>query len=224
MADKESKKSKKINDNETENDISEALEDIMNNNEIDRFIELIKLSKQKNDHNVLDLNTSFIEQHENGVEMFLKTAIHLEPKNPKHHYNYALFLETQRAYEQAQYEFEMAIQLDMNNDSFHTDYANLLFLLEDYQAAERQFKAALGINPKNVHVLTNLGKLYHQNKQHNKAEKALKRAIEIDPKFPLSYINLLQIYEAQGENTKATSLWKRFRTIENKIMDFDELI
>ena len=77
----------------------------MNNKKLDKFIDLIKFSKQKNDHDVLDLNSAFIEQHENGVEMFLKTDIHLEPKKPQHHYNYALFLETQRAYEQAQSEF-----------------------------------------------------------------------------------------------------------------------
>ena len=223
MADKNNRKVKKESNKAVDNEISDALEDIMDNKEIDKFIELIKLSKQQNDHDVLELSTGFIEQHENGVEMFLKIAIHLEPKNPHHHYNYALFLETQRAYEQAQNEFEMAIQLDMDNDSFHTDYANLLFLLEDYEAAERQYKAALGINPKNVHVLTNLGKLYHQNKQHNKAEKALKRAIDIDPKFPLSYINLLQIYKDQGENNKANVIWKKFRTIERKILNIDDL-
>jgi tetratricopeptide (TPR) repeat protein len=203
-------------------DESKALMDVMNNQDIDKFIEMVKLSNEGN-HDVLDLNFAFIEQHENGVEMFLKTAIKLEPKNPQHHYNYALFLETQRAYKRAQSEFEFAIELDKNNDIFHTEYANLLFLIEDFQGAEEQYKAALGLNPDNVHVWTNLGRLYYENRQPDKAEKALKKAININPKFPLSYINLLQVYKYQGEKNKENAVLKKYKTINDEIIDINQL-
>ena len=201
----------------------DAMENMMSNQNIDQLIEMLKLTKGGNNSNIMNLDTSFIENHENGVEMFLRTAIKLEPKNPEHHYNYALFLETQHQYSQARGEFEKAIKFDKKNDIFRTDYANLLFKLEDYKSAEEQYKEAIEINPNNVHVWTNLGKLYFEKNQPIKAEKALKQAINIDPKFPLSYLNLLELYENQGMDNEAQALWKRYRALNNDILPINSL-
>jgi tetratricopeptide (TPR) repeat protein len=199
------------------------LSNIMDSHDIDKLINFLQITKQGKTNKILNLSSEFIENHEDGVEIFLKTAIKLEPKNPEHHYNYALFLEASRNYDNARSEFENAIELDNNNEHFRADFGNLLFLLEDYNGAEKQYRAAIGINPKNVHVWTNLGRLYFKSNNPNKAEKALKRAINIDPKFPLSYINLLQIYENSGNRSKAEELWERYKTINEEILDFKNL-
>lgn len=213
-------KSGKDNKNESGFD---SLAEIMKNRDIDQLIEFIRLSKRGNSSKILNLNRKYIEQHENGIEMFLRTAITLEPENPNHHYNFALYLETHREYKQARDEFEVAIELDEGNDTFRTDYANLLFMMEDYSGAEMQYKTAIGLNPDNPHVWTNLGRLYFEKKEHNKAEKALKKAINIDPKFPLSYLNLLQLYENQGFDNKAQSVWRKYKSLNDEMISVSAL-
>jgi tetratricopeptide (TPR) repeat protein len=213
-------KSKNDDRNNSEFD---SLTEMINNRDIDQFIEFIKFTKRGNKSEILDLDPKYIDRHENGIEMFLRTAIKLEPGNPKHHYNYALFLETQHNYEQARFEFEAAIELDEGNDIYRTDYANFLFMLEDFSNAEKQYKTAIGLNPDNAHIWTNLGRLYFEKNEHGKAEKALKKAINIDPKFPLSYLNLLQLYENQGLENKAHSVWRKYQTLNDEIISIGAL-
>jgi len=95
-----------------------TLQEIMNNQDIDQLIEYIRCCTPGPRHNILDLSSSFLEKHEKGVEIFLKTALTLEPNNAEHHYNYALYLETQHAYKKAQNEFETAIKLDEDSSFF----------------------------------------------------------------------------------------------------------
>ncbi|WP_455392627.1 tetratricopeptide repeat protein [[Eubacterium] cellulosolvens] len=209
--------------NENDSDALNPLAEIIDNQDIDQLIELIKLSRRGNNAEILNFDPQYVEQHENGIEMFLRTAIKLEPSNPSHHYNYALFLESQHSYELAKEEFETAITLDEGNERYRSDYANLLFMLEDYLGAEKQYKTAIGLNPDNVQVWTNLGRLYFEKNEVLKAEKALKRAINVDPKFPLSYLNLLQLYENQGLKNKAQVVWKKYKNINENIMDLNNL-
>jgi len=226
------KKSTKIKENgskirsrasESKPDDFKILTNIMDNQDINQLIGFLKLDRKVNMSNIMDLSSEFIDQHKNGVEIFLKTAISLEPENALHHYNYALFLETRKAYDLALDEFETATKLDNKNDSYHVDFGNLLFKLKDFNGAEKEYKAALQINSNNAHVWTNLGKLYFEKEETKKAEKALKKAINIDPYFPLSYLNLLQLYEHKGLEVKARALWKTYQNINGNILNINNL-
>ncbi len=94
--------------------------------DIDQLVELIKQTQKNTKHNIMDLSTVFIEEHANGIEMFLRMAIELEPDNPVHHHNYGLFFESQELYDKAKDEFEIALEMDKDNDLFRVDYDNLV--------------------------------------------------------------------------------------------------
>jgi tetratricopeptide (TPR) repeat protein len=213
MADEKDKKVGKKNLKDELEDISQ-LSNILESQDIDQMLEYLRSSGHINKHNVLDLNPLFIDKHSNGVEMFMKMAIKLEPENPNHHYNYALFLENEKLYDQAKNEFETAIKLDTENENFRLDYGNLLFLLQEYKDAEKEYKAAIVLNPNSAHIWTNLGILYYKRKEHQKAIDALKQAINIDPNYPLSYLNLLQLYRTQNMAGEAQALWKKYKSLE----------
>ena len=58
----------------------DLLSNIVNNQDIDQLIDFLKLGKNGKSKNVFNLSSEFIENHEGGIELFLKTAIKLEPK------------------------------------------------------------------------------------------------------------------------------------------------
>ena len=72
---------------------------IIQSQDIDQMLDFLKSAKHINKQKIMNLDPYFIDQHEDGVEMFMRMALKLEPKNPIHHYNYALFLEIQKFYE-----------------------------------------------------------------------------------------------------------------------------
>ena len=193
---------------------TKQLSNIIQSQDIDLMLDYLKRTKHVNKQKVMNLDPYFLDSHVEGVEMFMKMAIKLEPKNPFHHYNYALFLEIQKLYNKAKKEFETAIKLDKNNDDFRRDYANLLFLLKDYDAAEKEYKAAAEINPNDAHIWTNLGILYTTKNDPEKAESALKKAININPNYPLSYLNLLQLYRRLDMAAEARSLYQKYKDLE----------
>jgi len=187
---------------------------ILKDQDIDKMLDFLKKSRHGNSSNVMDLDPYFIDRHSFGVEMFMKMAIKLEPKNPTHHYNYALFLETQAFYNRAKKEFEKAINLDKENETYRLDYGNLLLSMKDYEGAEEQYLAALEKRPDDAHMWTNLGILYSNRNESKKAVSALKKAISLDPNFPLSYLNLVQLYKRLGENSKAQVVWNKYKNLE----------
>jgi Tfp pilus assembly protein PilF len=222
MAGKKDDVSKKGTKSRGDNDIK-IMTNFENPQDLEFLLNDISKSNLNSEHTILDLKPKFLAEHSSGVEMFLKMAIDLEPKNPTHHYNYALYLETQKVYDMARNEFETALKFDKNNETIMTDYANLLFMLKDYQGAEKHYKAALKLKPDDVHIWANLGLLYQKRNQFQKAEKILKKAISINPNFPLSYLNLLQLYEQNGKAEKAKDLWKKYRSLNEEILDVDRL-
>ena len=94
--------------------------------DIDQLIEFMKQTQKNTKHNIMDLSTVFMEEHANGIEMFLQMAIQLEPNNPVHHHNYGLFLENQELYDNAKDEFKIALEMDKDNEIFRVDYDNLV--------------------------------------------------------------------------------------------------
>jgi len=187
---------------------------IIQNQDIDQMLDFLKGSKHINKQQIMNLDPYFLDQHEGGVDMFMRMALKLEPKNPTHHHNYALFLEIQKFYDKAKKEFKAAIKLDEENETFRMDYANLLYLLKDYDEAEKEYKAAAKLNPTNANVWTNLGLLYSNKNEVKKAESALKKAINIDPNYPLSYLNLLQLYRRNDMAAEAQSLFQKYKSLE----------
>ena len=222
MVENKIENSKKIAD-KNEEDIK-LMSNALINNDIDQMIELLKNVKNVKTHGVYDLNQLFIDNHINGVEMFIKMAIELEPKNAMHHYNYALFLQSQKMYDMAKNEFKIAIKLDNTNEGYRTDYGDLLFLLNDLSGSDKQYLKAIDIQPDNVHVWTNLGIIYTNKKEPKKAEKAFKKAIKMDPKYPLSYLNLIRLYKRYGKKTEAKSIWTTYQALDVKDMDLNILI
>ena len=154
----------KNNSDNKEKDIK-LMSNILKENDIDQMINLLKNSKNVKTHGAYDLNQLFIDNHTNGVEMFIKMALELEPKNPTHHYNYALFLQNQKMYDMAKNEFKTAIKLDNTNEGYRTDFGDLLFLLNDLPGSEEQYLKAIDIEPDNVHIWTNLGIIYTNKKE-----------------------------------------------------------
>jgi Tfp pilus assembly protein PilF len=209
-------------DSEPEN-VPEALNDIMKNHDIDELINFLKETKEGNSNEVLDLNTSFIEHHLSGVDMFLELAVKLEPENAEHHYNRALFLENQKAYEAAKEEYKVAIDLDNRNESYYSEYGNLLLALNDFGGAEQQYLEALQLNPANANIWTNLGILYINNKDVDKAENALKKAISLEPNTTLPYLNLIKLYKRTGKDNKANEIKNLYRSLKLDYLEINIL-
>jgi tetratricopeptide (TPR) repeat protein len=202
------------NKNSEHEDVPEPLNEIIKNHDIDELVNFLKNSKDGNSNDVLNLNTSFIEHHLSGVDMFLELAVKLEPENAEHHYNRALFLENQKAYEAAKEEYKVAIDLDNKNESYYSEYGNLLMALNDLGGAERQYLEALQINPTNANVWTNLGILYTNNKDIDKAENALKKAISLEPNSTLPYLNLIKLYRGTGKKNEAIEIKNLYKSLK----------
>ena len=215
---------KKIKEQEKKDDENfEHLSNIVSKHDVDQLIDFLKNYQKTNSGDVFEIGSGFIDQNSMGMELFFKTAIKLEPNNPSHHYNYALYLESQKSFNDAQNEFQTAIELDIDNEIFHADYGNLLFQMKDFDAAEKHFKDALRLNPENAHVWTNLGILYSKSEKTNQAENALKKAIDINPQFPLSYLNLMELYEGAGKVDEAKELWKDYQNINIEELEHENL-
>jgi Tfp pilus assembly protein PilF len=204
-------------------DNSDSLYEIMKNQDINELIDYIRQSKQGNTGDSLDLSSTFMEHHTIGVDLFFQLAIKLEPENPLHHHNYALYLEHQRSYDLARDEFKTAIELEQTNDVYHSDYGNLLLMLNDFDGAEEQYKSAIEINPDNPKIWANLGVLYSNNNNLDKAEQALKKAISLDPNSTLSYLNLLSLYKRNGKITEAKAVLNKYKNLKLQNLDINIL-
>jgi tetratricopeptide (TPR) repeat protein len=198
----------------TDNELNEILQD----QDINKVIEYLKTSKNSNISDIFDMSSSFIDGHLKGVELFLELAVKLEPEISTHHYNFATYLENQRFYDQAKDEYETAIELENDNDLYYADYGNLLQNLNEYDDAEKKYLEALDINPDNPHVWTNLGILYSNREENEKAETALKKAISIDPNSSLSYLNLIKLYKKSGQVNQAREILRKYKSLK-----FDDL-
>jgi Tfp pilus assembly protein PilF len=146
--------------------------------------------------------------------MFLELAVKLEPEIAEHHYNRALFLENQKAYEAAKEEYKVAIDLDDKNESYYSEYGNLLLALNEFGGAEQQYLEALQLNPANANVWTNLGILYIYNKDVDRAENALKKAISLEPNNTLPYLNLIKLYNGTGKENEAKEIKNLYKSLK----------
>jgi tetratricopeptide (TPR) repeat protein len=190
------------------------LEEIINNKDIDNLVDYLKEVKTGNTEDVLQLTPTFMEQHLGGVDMFLELAVKLEPENPEHHFNRALFFENQKSYEEAQEEYENAIQLDNENDHYYSEYGNLLMSLNDLAGAEKQYLEALDINPENADTWTSLGILYKDQENSEKAEDALKKAINLEPNSTIPYLNLIRLYRDDGKIEDAKDIIRQYKSLQ----------
>ena len=196
-------------------------EEIIKNRDIDDLVHYIKDTKSGNTEEVMDLNPTFFEQHLGGVDMFLELAVKLEPEDPVHHYNRALFFENQKQYDRAQEEYKNAIELDNKNDDYYSEYANLLMALDEYNEAEKQYLEALQINPDNAEAWTNLGILYKNQKDDDKAESALKKAINLDPESTIPYLNLIRLYRDSGKVDDAKNIIQQYKSLQLEDLDLN---
>ena len=190
------------------------IDQIIKDHDMDEFLNLLKKTRKGNTNEVLDLSSTFIERHLDGMDMFLELAVKLEPENAIHHYNRAIFLENQKEYDTAMAEYKTAIELDSENDNYYTELGNLLLILNKYSDAEEQYLEALQINPENADVWTNLGILYYNKKEPEKAENALKKAISLEPNSTLPYLNLIKLYKGKGKISEAKNIVKKYKELK----------
>jgi Tfp pilus assembly protein PilF len=152
----------------------------------------------------------------NATHLF-KNALEVDPKNSFAHYNYGLFLKSQKKFKEAELEFKKAIKYDNSIANYYSMLGNVLLDQNMLDDAEEQFDLALDLDSKNLFALTGLGNISLTRGDLQEAEKIFKYLIKLDKTYPVSYLSLLMLYNKLGRQNDAKKIIKLAEKAKLKI-------
>ncbi len=122
---------------------------------------------------------------------------------------YALMLEDNKDYKQAQKVLEKLLQKQPDNEEILLNYAYTLAELKNYKKMQKVLEDIISKNPQNAEALNFLG--YHlidKTKQVEKGGEYIKKAIAINPKDSATIDSLAWYFYKTGKTQEALNLLK----------------
>ncbi len=117
---------------------------------------------------------------DNAVRAF-KTAINLNPRDPKPYSNLGMAYELKREYQKARKAYEKALEINPKNLSTINNLAGLSLLDGNSGEAMALYDASIASDPLYVEPYLNLARFFLESRDLDSAEVYLRRVLDIEP-------------------------------------------
>jgi tetratricopeptide (TPR) repeat protein len=197
--------------------------------------EVIKLNKNKDYDQVLQLLTSEVLEKFNNSDLYAESAMafwytkkyedcekstnkafELNNKNAKALNSLGNLAFNSKEYEKAKEFYLKAIELDPNSFYAFNDLGTTYRLMEEYDKAIEFYLTAIKINPNFSRAYNNLGNVYQNLYDYDKAIEFYLKAIQIDQSYHAAYYNIGGVYLKQLEYEKAEEYYLKAINIDPK--------
>jgi tetratricopeptide (TPR) repeat protein len=148
-----------------------------------------------------------------------RTALRLNPGDPKLHYNLSLALDKLGDFVSERKELERTVELDPNFAIAQNQLGLLALRSGQQAAAELRFKKTLALDPTFSEAQSNLGVLYSQEGKNSEAASLFQQAIKNDPKYTKVYVNFGLLMAQQGEFAEAETQFRAAIGIDSNYPD-----
>ncbi|HYT92159.1 MAG TPA: tetratricopeptide repeat protein, partial [Gemmataceae bacterium] len=138
-----------------------------------------------------------------GAIQHYRTAIALDPKDAKPHYNLGVALEKSGDVAGAIQHYRTAVAIDPKLALAHTNLGVALQDSKDVAGAIQHYRTAVAIDPKDAKAHTNLGNALAESKDVAGAIKHYRTAIALDPKDAKAHGALGQVLLEHGQFAEA---------------------
>lgn len=132
--------------------------------------------------------------HEEGhlveAQAALKSAVLLDPYDPRAYHGLAIIQEALEDKAQAELSFYKAIELDPTSLIFWKELVRFYWQSKAFDQALNIAKDAVNNNPGKIEFLHELGVVLHQLRQLGDAERVFRKIIRLNPKIASAYANL----------------------------------